>query len=222
MTSEKHRKRDARELAATEGISYTAALRHLDRWQDASQTRAHIFAVLERHSVFCATAAIDAAVALGIDEDDAIREVAAQLLTEKDTPCHCPTKADAAAAGSTYSVPVEFVEPPADNGFADEDGFGRQLFDRLGIYTAVDLRWSPLHIEGTCIARVDARTYFVAATIPSERSVPTPPGHPQPADGAGQAALVVARALFDLGYDSSVSTIDHSAIRLVPTQERPS
>jgi hypothetical protein len=213
MTTEKHLKRAARRLAETEGITYTAALRLLTVDAGESYTLGPVYDVLERHSIYCVGDALQEAIDLGIDTDSGIRQVAAQRLEDRDTPCRCLTKPGQPSPWATFHVVVKFQVPPVDTGrFIDLADFAWQLFDLLGIYSAVDIRWNARQIDGTGVVQVDAHTFIVAVTLPEE--VPATATAEEIALGAAQAGGAVARALLGLGYDQESAVIDHAGISL--------
>jgi hypothetical protein len=211
MTTDKHLKRAARELAAREGISYTAARRLLTDGAGETYTLEPTYAVLERHSVFCVGMAMQEAIDLGIDDDEGIRQVAAQRLEDEDTACRCLTEPAETASTVSYRVPVHFQEPPAKaRRFIDVADFAWQLFDLLGIYSPVDIRWRSLQIDATGVERIDEHDYLVAVTVPVSR----------PASGESdsmlEAAGAVARALAELSYNQQTAAIDYERIRAIP------
>jgi hypothetical protein len=123
---------------------------------------------------------------------------------------------------TNYRVPVRFQQPPAEaEQSQDNPDFAQKLFDQLDGYAVVGADPDRADFGDVALEVVDDVQFNVNVTIVDPATVPVPAGHVPPATGEAAAEIVVARALFSLGYDRETATIDSDAITAIPATTTP-
>jgi hypothetical protein len=106
-----------------------------------------------------------------------------------------------------YHVTVTFTEPPeTTEGFIDRPDFFSKLVENLKPFAE---RRLPDQILDPPI---DGVIYNVYVSIDDPTEVPVPHGHPAPTDGSEAAAIVVERALLDLGFTHDRAAVDRGSV----------
>jgi len=110
--------------------------------------------------------------------------------------------------GVVPAVPVALVLFPGVRG----EPLDRRVGERRGFRDGQVVAEHDGGVEQPAHPPIDGVIYNVYVSIDDPADVPVPHGHPAPTDGSAAAAIVVERALLDLGFTHDRAAVDRGAV----------